>query len=92
MIIAKYLGFSPKEIKGMLIKQGETDFSSLIGDSVEKPIEASDTALIEAVRKITSKDPTLINSIAHNLELAARASDVDISQQLSRLKRKKRRG
>lgn len=92
ILIAKYLGFTPKEIKGMLTKMGEKEFSSIIGDSTAKPVDVSGVAVVEAIDKITSKDPALINGIALNLEIAARAAGVDISDQLVRIKRKKRRG
>lgn len=91
IVFGHYLGFSPAEIKKLLIASGDTLFHQLIVESKQKPISAHHKAIIEAVDSITQKRPEMINDIAYFLENIANVIRVDISAQTKILQRKTRK-
>lgn len=92
MVICRYLGLTNDETRRILKDSGDTIFYALIGDSKAKALSPAETSILEAVNIIIQKAPTMINNIADNLELIARAAGVDISTQVKKLKLTKRGG
>lgn len=91
IVFGHYLGFSPAEIKKLLIASGDTLFHNFIIESKQKPIPAHHKAIIEAVDIITQKRPEMINDIAEHLSNIAKVIKVDISSQANILQRKVRK-
>jgi len=87
IILSKYLGFTPSEINKILIDAGDKDFSALIGIGEGSDLSDQEKALIEAYRQIKSRD-----TVADQLDLVAKADGVDISDQVTKLRSKKRSG
>jgi len=87
IILSKYLGFTPSEINKILIDAGDKDFSALIGTGEGSDLSDQEKALIEAYRQIKSR-----NTVADQLDLVAKADGVDISDQVTKLRSKKRSG
>lgn len=74
IIISKYLGYSPAEIKKIIMQAGDRDFSALIGGQHGPELSDQEKALLEAFRKIKSR-----NIVADHFALIAKADNVDIS-------------
>ena len=87
IMLSKYLGFTPSEIRKILIDAGDKDFSELIGTDEGSDLSDQEKALVDAYRQIKSRD-----SVADQLDLVAKADGVDISAQVTKLRSKKRSG
>ncbi len=85
IILSKYLGFTPSEIKKILINAGDKDFSELIGNDEGSDLSDQEKALVDAYRQIKSRD-----TVAEQLDLVAKADGVDISAQVTKLRSRKR--
>jgi hypothetical protein len=84
IIITKYLGFSPGEIKKILKDAGDKDFYPLIGDSA--PLSEGERGLLAAVSAIKGKEPQQLNSIADHINLIGRAIGLDIREETDKLR------
>ena len=97
MILLKYLGFAPAEIKKML-KNGEgiletatelryaKEVSELVGES-DVSLEPYQEAIIEAFEKIKNKYPDAMFQMGDYLRLLAKAANVDVEEELKKIKR-----
>lgn|SRR5574337_288819 len=87
IVLCKYLGFTPLEIKKIIMDAGDKEFSSLIGDQeTVSQISELEKTLLEIYRKIKSK-----NTVAEHLALIAQADGVNIASLINRLKKKEGR-
>lgn len=83
ILICKYLGFTPAEIKKIISDAGDRDFVDLIGDGPQ--LTAQEKALLEAYRKIKAKE-----MVADHIELIARAEGVDVSKDVISIKKERK--
>jgi hypothetical protein len=86
IIIMKYLGYTPAEIKSALIKLGEKEFSSLIGES-NVSITPWEEAMISLTRKIRGDGKEAWEQLISSLQLIAKAYGINVSGDMARLKR-----
>lgn len=84
IIITKYLGFSPGDIKKILKEAGDKDFHTLIGDSA--PLSEGERGLLAAISAIKEKDPQQLNLIADHIGLIGRAIGLDIKEDTDKLR------
>ncbi|MCE5312992.1 MAG: hypothetical protein LLF86_07560 [Nitrospiraceae bacterium] len=84
MLIAKALGYSPAEIRQILIESGDTEFYPIIGTTKDTNSPA-DSALIEAVSAIRAANPALMVTIAHVIETAGDAAGLNLKKLAQRL-------
>ncbi len=89
ILIAKYLRFTPNEIKQIIQDAGDVDFSELIGDQ-NTILQPWEKAILEASRQIVDKKgKAALNVIADQLALVA--GDNSVTSILEKIRTKKRR-
>lgn len=89
IIICKYLGFSANEIKEIIKKAGDKEYHILIGNQ-KINLTGQEKAIIEAVNKIKTKNPLMLNIIADYFELIGKSLHINLSKELQKIKRKER--
>ena len=88
MLIMKYLGFSTKEIKDTLIKDGETEFSSLIGEC-SVSLTPWEKAILHITKVFKDDSKAAFGQLIGNLELISQAHGLDLAGEIAKLKRVK---
>jgi len=86
--IAEALGFTPNEIKDLLVQYGYKDFVHLIGDHKGVDLNEKEKALLSVCNKITSRHPNTAMLITNFLETLCLTTEVDCFDELSILKKK----
>lgn len=102
LIITKYLGFTPNEIRDMLQNDAkkfivETKYEQIHAAEIAKMIRENDTvfsptetALISALRKVATVDKYAIESLADHICLMAKGMGVEVAE-LESIASKRRR-
>ena len=80
--IAEAMGFTPNEIKGLLIEYGYSDFAHLIGDHQGRAINPEQAALISMYEKLVNKNPHTKKLFANFLESLCILTDSDCRNDL----------
>lgn len=76
MVLARYAGFSPFEIAGLLREAGDREFAPLLfGRDTSAPWERS---LLAAIREVQTADARIVDRLLDLLDLSARASGVTL--------------
>jgi len=86
--IAEAMGFTPNEIKDLLVQYGYKDFVNLIGDHKGVVLNERERALISVCNKISNRHPNTAMLIANFLETLCLTTEVDCFDELSILKKK----
>jgi hypothetical protein len=86
--IAEAMGFTPNEIKDLLLQYGYKDFAHLIGDHKGVALDEKEKALISIYGKIASRHPNAAMLITNFLETLSLTTEVDCFDELSILKKK----
>ena len=86
--ICEALGFTPNEIKDLLVQYGYKDFVHLIGDHKGVALNEKETALLSACNKLISRHPNTGMLITNFLETLCYTTEVDCFDELSVLKKK----
>lgn len=85
ILIYKYLGFTKEEIRDIIKELGDQDFHELIGDHKGMELTQIEEAIIVAIRKIRQKEPLSLNTLATQIELIAKAYQVDVSEEFKKI-------
>jgi hypothetical protein len=85
ILIYKYLGFTKEEIRDIIKELGDQDFHELIGDHKGMELTQIEEAIIAAIRKIRQKEPLSLNTLATQIELIAKAYQVDVSEEFKKI-------
>jgi hypothetical protein len=86
--IAEAMGFTPNEIKDLLVQYGYKDFVNLIGDHKGVVLNERERALISVCNKISNRHPNTAMLIVNFLETLCLTTEVDCFDELSILKKK----
>lgn len=86
--ITEAMGFSPNEIKDLLVQYGYKDFVHLIGDHKGVSLNEKDKALLSICSKIIGRHPNTAMLITNFLETLCLTTEVDCFDELSVLKEK----
>lgn len=81
ILMAKYLNYTPNEIKSFLEMTGDIEFVTLIGDHTFQ-LTKQEQALLEIWRLLKSK-----SVVTDQLELVAKMDRVDISKLLPKIRK-----
>lgn len=88
ILLMKYAGFSASEIKAYLKKQGDKEFSELIGECNAPALQLQEweRELLKTIGAIRKKSPTAMAQITALIETTAKAEGVEFIK--ARQKRK----
>lgn len=88
-VIARYLGFSPEEIKGFLRDYTEDDdLWQMIGRE-DTRYTVTDLAVLEAFKTLAEHGtPATLKSLADHMDLLAKTIEVDIREHTDKLRRR----
>jgi hypothetical protein len=86
--VCEALGFTPNEIKVLLVQYGYKDFAHLIGDHKGVILNEKDKALLSVCGKITSRHPNAAMLITNFLETLCLTTEVDCFDEIGVLKKK----
>ena len=86
--IAEAMGFTPNEIKDLLVQYGYKDFVHLIGDHKGVVLNEKEKALLSVCNKISNRHPNASMLITNFLETLCLTTEVDCFDELSILKKK----
>lgn len=87
-IAMMYLDYSRDEIKSLLkTYTDDTIILKLMGDGDENELSNNESALVEALRILAERSPAVCSSVAQMVEALATAYNVDVTEQVRRMKR-----
>jgi hypothetical protein len=88
-IIAKYLGFTPQEIRDLLREYtNDKDLWPLIGEG-SNALSPEEEAVLSVYRKVVECDPSMREHMASSASLYASSCNIDLSYEIGMLKRER---
>lgn len=87
--IVEALGFTPGEIKNLLLEYGYSDFVNLIGDHQGIKLTSEEEAYLELLRKLRRTKPAVVKSLLNILESLCCIANIECSNELNRLGKRK---
>ena len=84
ILIAQAAGMNHKEIREILIAAGDNHIFRLIG---EGDLTEKEAALLDAIRKITERDPRVWDRMIDSVDLSARAAQVDVEAEVNAMRK-----
>jgi len=86
--IVEAIGFTPGEIKNLLLEYGYTDFINLIGDHQGVKLTSEEEAYLELLRKLRRTKPAVVTSLLNILESLCCIANIECSKELNKLGKK----
>jgi hypothetical protein len=84
--IAEAMGFTPNEIKKLLLEYGYTDFAHLIGDHQGRELTSEQEAVLSIYEKLINKNPRSKTMFINFLESICQLTESGCTEDLKTLK------
>ena len=86
LLVAQAAGLRAQEVREILLEAGDKHIFRLIGTG-DRDLSKKEEALLDAIRKITEREPRVWDRMIDSVDLSARAAQVDVAAEVNAMRR-----